>query len=348
MSEGVQLVDPAGSENWDARIQEFEGATFFHSLAWLNVLVKAYGYAPSYVLAGPAKQPRGVLPLVEVNSWLTGRRGVSLPFTDECQPLLSAGHQGEFECIWNSVLAHGRTRKWRYVECRGGGDHFPSGSAAVSFYGHKLDLIPGESALFEGLNSSVRRAIRKAEKSSLSLAVDTTGRDLKLFYELLCLTRKKHGLPPQPFSFFRRISKEILAVNRGCIVSARLNGRPVAASMYFYAGRSVIYKYGASDERLQDLRGSNLVMWEAIRWFIQKGFQNLDFGRTSLTNEGLRRFKLGWGTREKRIDYFRFNFRTNQFVKTPDEAEGWHNAVFRMLPLRLSRLAGEILYRHVA
>ena len=28
-----------------------------------------------------------LLPLMEVDSWLTGRRGISLPFTDECEPL---------------------------------------------------------------------------------------------------------------------------------------------------------------------------------------------------------------------------------------------------------------------
>ena len=36
------------------------------------------------------------------------------------------------------------------------------------------------------------------------------------------------------------------------------------------------------------------------------------------------------------------------YVTARDEASGWHNRVFRALPLSLSRLAGVLLYRHIA
>jgi len=70
----------------------------------------------------------------------------------------------------------------------------------------------------------------------------------------------------------------------------------------------------------------------------------LDFGRTSLDNDGLRRFKLGWGTRERRIDYFRYDPRKDRFVTARDASSGWHNHIFKTLPIPLSRLIGAALY----
>ena len=109
-----------------------------------------------------------------------------------------------------------------------------------------------------------------------------------------------------------------------------------------------MYKYGASNLAFQNLRANNLVMWEAIRWLVRNGFETLNFGRTSAQNDGLRRFKLGWGTSEYPISYQKFDYGTNRFVAKRDEADGWHNAVFRRLPIWLSKLAGAFLYRHWA
>jgi hypothetical protein len=88
-------------------------------------------------------------------------------------------------------------------------------------------------------------------------------------------------------------------------------------------------------------------MWKAIQWHAHHGFESLDFGRTSLANEGLRKFKLGWGTRERTLDYFRYDLRASAFVTVRDESTGWHNRIFARLPVSLSRLAGALLYKHV-
>ncbi|HXB58411.1 MAG TPA: hypothetical protein VNU95_02550, partial [Candidatus Acidoferrales bacterium] len=108
------------------------------------------------------------------------------------------------------------------------------------------------------------------------------------------------------------------------------------------------YKFGASDEAFQHLRGNNLVMWEAIRCFLRRGTKKLDLGRTSINNEGLRKFKLSWNAQEKSIGYFRFSIPQEKFVSAPDESTGWHNRVFNALPSFVSRTIGNLLYRHWA
>src|SRR4029077_15099455 len=93
----------------------------------------------------------------------------------------------------------------------------------------------------------------------------------------------------------------------GFVAIARRGSQSVAAAVFFQLGNSALYKFGASDELLQEFRGSNLVMWEAIKFLAGNGATVLHLGRTALDNDGLRRFKLGWGTLEETIDYFKFD-----------------------------------------
>jgi hypothetical protein len=88
-------------------------------------------------------------------------------------------------------------------------------------------------------------------------------------------------------------------------------------------------------------------MWEAIRHYASTGATLFDFGRSSLTNEGLRRFKAGWGATEQVLAYHRHEGSSGVVLSVPDAAEGWYNRVFRVLPLPASRAIGHLLYRHV-
>jgi hypothetical protein len=370
---------------------------------------------------------------MEVRSWLTGSRGICLPFTDECAPLGPSAE--DCRTLIQDAIALGSSRGWKYLEVRGGAAFVPDAPPSTSFWGHRLDLTAGESALLTGTASSVRRAIRKAQQSRLRVEFSQDLAAMQTFYRLHCLTRKRHGVPPQPWRFFAKIHEHVIANDLGWVAVGYLNpatnesatanptsncrsgftprppseadesrrkaaptrcaqlavsGRsddvdpgkatlspsastkassfalrssadksaheaqarlqaptPIAAAVYFRSGQTVLYKFGASDETQQHLRANNLVMWEAIRRFAQEGFAQLDFGRTSLDNEGLRQFKLGWGAQEHRIDYLRYDFTSRSFITAPDRSSGRHTKVFQKLPVPLLRFVGRLLYRHI-
>ena len=343
---GSQLVNPTDDPGWDALVTAHSRFSFFHGSAWAKTLQGAYGFKPVYFTASEADGRSSILPLMEVNSWLTGRRGIALPFTDDCEPLYSDAVA--IRRLIQLAMAFGRTRGWKSVEWRGGRELFGEAPASLSFYGHSLDLEEEEDRMFARLESSVRRAIRKAERSGVIVTVSQSLEATKAFYLLQCKTRKKHGLPPQPFVFFRNIFEQILSKNLGMIAIASCQQRPIAASVFFQLGARAVYKYGASDESFQHLRGANVVMWEAIKWHARNGGKTLHLGRTSIGNEGLRRFKLGWGAGEQKIEYVKYDLRKNRFITETDEATGWYNRVFNLLPVGLSRLIGALLYRHCA
>jgi hypothetical protein len=341
-----QPVNPVGCPGWDALVATHPRHSFFHGAAWAATLQGTYGFRPVYFTAGTASGRTSILPLMEVDSWLTGRRGITLPYTDECEPL--AADAADMRNLIEAAMAFGRMRGWKSVEWRGGRELFADAPASLTFYGHKMVLEADEDRMFARLESSVRRAIRKAEKSGVTVTVSQSLEAMKVFYSLQCKTRRKQGLPPQPFIFFRNIFEHILSKELGMIAVASSQERPLAASIYLKMGTRAVYKFGASDDSLQQLRGSNLVMWEAIKWLARRGATTLHLGRTSLGNEGLRKFKLGWGAGEEIIEYVKYDLRKHAFVTETDESTGWYNRVFNIFPPRVSRLAGALLYRHCA
>ncbi|NJN05439.1 MAG: hypothetical protein HC814_02205 [Rhodobacteraceae bacterium] len=67
-----------------------------------------------------------------------------------------------------------------------------------------------------------------------------------------------------------------------------------------------------------------------------------------MSNDGLRRFKLGFGAREERIEYRRFHYGSNRFVAGADRASNWLNGLFRAMPLPVLRWVGARCYPHLA
>lgn len=303
----------------------------------MRVLEETYKFKPVCVRSGAGAR----LPLMEATSLLKGRRAVCLPFTDDCAPLVNSPE--EFRELWNGAIERGRSRGWKYIELRGGKEWLPDVPASLRFYSHVLDLRGGEEALFEQLEGSVRRAIRKAEKSGVTVERRDDLEGMRTFYRMHCGTRKKHGLPPQPWTFFLNIHKHLLSKRLGVLVLARIDGAAAAGGIFLY-GKRAVYKFGASDESRQQARGNNLVMWEGIRCLAAKGCEELDFGRTSIANEGLRRFKAGWGGREGVLEYVKYDFSASRFTVDRDLAAGWHNEIFRRMPIALLRVAGTVLY----
>jgi hypothetical protein len=340
---GVHWTNPLKHENWDDRVgrENHDSYSFFHTTAWAKVLTGTYQYDPVYFIS---EGTGAVLPLMEVNSGLTGKRAVALPFTDICDPLCA--DKADFDKLFRNAVELGQARGWNYLEFRGGDAFFQGTVPSLAFYRHCVEIPADAEAYFAQLPGPVRRAIRKAEKSDLQIEISPDFAAIKQYYLLHCKSRKRHGLPPQPFSFFKNLHQHALSRGLGIVVLARWRNVPVAGAVFLHSGDRAIYKFGASDDSFQQLRGNNLVFREAIKWFSRNGIRKLDLGRTSTGNEGLRRFKLGWNAEETIIRYYRFCFRQNDFVPMRDEGLGWHNYVFKALPLPASRMAGEFLYRH--
>jgi len=338
------ILNPLKDNNWDEKIIAYDQACVFHTLSWAKCLNKSYGYECIYLYN---EESELLIPLMEVNSILTGRRAISLPFTDFC-PILYRNIE-TFHNYLQKLIIFGQDRKWRYLELRPG-DAVLQHSPSQIFLGHQLDLVKGAEDLFSKLRSSNRRNIKKAIKSGVEVIFSNDAWAMENFYRLNCITRKRHGLPPQPLKFFKNVLKFLIEKDRGVVALAKHENEIVGGAVYFYFKDKVIYKYGASLIEKQYLRANNLIMWEAIKFFAEKGFLKFHFGRTESNNKGLLQFKRGWGVKELTLNYYKYDFEKKQFQpkQSNDVIFSVANRLFSKMPIGILRIVGNLVYKHVA
>jgi Acetyltransferase (GNAT) domain len=341
----MRILDPVRDPAWDHVVALHRDAGCFHTSAWAKVLRQTYNHHPFYLQFAHGRRLAALIPLMEVRSLFTGRRGVCLPFSDACEPLIFDPEA--VGLVRDRLVRLAQERRWKHLEIRGGRSFQLAPSAATKFYGHTLDLRNGVEQLTTRFASAVRRAIRKAERSDVEVTVIRNRQAITDFYRLHVQTRRRHGLPPQPASFFLNIYEYIIKPGLGFIVLARRGSYPIAAAIFFRFGRNALYKYGASDKKFQELRPNNLVMWQGIQFLARSGAEKLHFGRTECENDGLRRFKLSWGTEEDTIDYFRVDPSGRKCLFQTPYNSGFHKRIFGRLPLAINRLAGSMIYPHL-
>src|SRR5437764_6167751 len=113
----IQQVLPDTS--WQVFLEQDGTPSFYHSQAWLDLITKLYGYSVMLLTtSNQAGQITGFLPLCSMHSPLTGRRLVSLPFSDS-SPIVATDDASANDLIDQAIgLAQGQ--KVRYLELRPG------------------------------------------------------------------------------------------------------------------------------------------------------------------------------------------------------------------------------------
>jgi len=198
----LNIINPLEYPNWDELLLTNSDYSFFHSSSWARVLCESYKYKPLYFTSINNGELSDLIPVMEVRSFLTGRRGVSLPFTDYCQPIIS--EKSHFQEIIDNLIVYGKKAGWKYIEWRGGESYFQDIISSSFYYGHTLGLTQNEKELLSCFRNSTKRNIKKAIKEGVAIDICNSLESVKAFCRLNCITRKHHGLPPQPYYFFKK------------------------------------------------------------------------------------------------------------------------------------------------
>jgi CelD/BcsL family acetyltransferase involved in cellulose biosynthesis len=339
-------IDPLQDPRWKTLLDGRADAAIFHRPEWLQALKASYGY-DSRVLSStpPGEALQNGLLFCEVRSPLTGKRIVSVPFSDHCEPLINNGE--DLQALLQNLMGRVERGEQRYVEVRPV-ELAPQPSAAFAistqYYLHRLDLGHSEEKLFRSFHKDcVQRKIRRAEREALRYEEGSSDVLLNHFYKLLIITRRRQGVPPQPMKWFRAL---ISSLGSKLKIRVALQGEMPVASILTISDRTkMIYKYGCSDPRFNNLGGTPFLFWRAIQDAVTNGMEEFDLGRSDPGNSGLVTFKEHWGAKRVALNYWRYP--AHAAGLGPERAITHIRKLISILPDTPLVALGRLLYPHI-
>jgi lipid II:glycine glycyltransferase (peptidoglycan interpeptide bridge formation enzyme) len=344
----TQTIDPI---TWDQFLERHPSGSIFHHSLWHNVIKKTYDYQPLYhVILDNCSDLRAAVSSVFVKSRLTGNRIISFPFSDYCDPLVN--NDAELKSLLEALERSRSELRARYFELRCLKTHNPIGNSQVQpeYYHHYLSLNRTAGALFQSFHkNSIQRAIKKAQRLDLEIIAGENHSHLEAFYHLHLMTRKKQGVPAQPFRFFKNLSNAFTPKEMLTLLLARYQGKFIAGIIIMWFKETAYFQFGASNDNFVHLRANQWLMWEAIQQAQKRGCRRFDFGRTSSANEGLMQYKRRWGTHKTPLNYLRLPIdRKSWPLKETSSRHLLVRKLIALMPAVGIRIVGELLYKHLA
>jgi hypothetical protein len=345
----VYQCDPIRDPRWAELVKGHDKASVFHSVEWLRVLQETYRYDPIVFTTCPATEVlRNGIVVCRINSWLTGRRLVSLPFSDYCEPLFDSDF--EFTAVLDHLLAYLKEEGYQYLCIRPlsslPAKIFETKSAGLTheYFLHSINLEPALDVIYKGFDKdSIQRRIRRAERARLVERCGQSQELLREFYGLFLTTRRRQGVPPTPFVWFQNLAREL-----GDSLEVRIaykDKTPISAIISLQFREIGYYKYGCSDYHFNQFGATPWLFWRAISSAKSKGVLRFDLGRTDKGNAGLLVFKNHWDPNPKQLAYWQVPIASHKGFRRLGEGS-ITKTVFSLLPRGLQKSLGEFVYPH--
>lgn len=334
------------NDAWLSFIETRADTTVFHHPKWCKLIADSYGYHSFGLLfTDSSNKYVAGLPIIQVHNVGTNPCWVSLPFTDYCPPLVDC--ENTLVKLTSLLVDLRINNNISSLEVRApllaSKQVHPHSSAVL----HTLALKPDADSIFRRFKrTQVQQCITRAQKEGVTVRFAESLADLDVFYNLHLQTRRRLGVPVQPYRFFELLWKRMIEPGLGFILIGYKDRVPLASSVFLSWNGTVIYKYSASDPAYWSLRPNNLVLWTAIQWGCEHGYHTFDFGRTDLNNKGLRDFKNGWGTREEPLIYSTISAKPPRL--SSDRLSHLMGPIIRHSPPIVCRAVGELFYKYAA
>jgi hypothetical protein len=348
----ANCIEPLEDSRWEPFLEKHPRASVFHSSPWLQALSRTYGFQPiAYTTSSPGEDLENAMVFCPVESWLTGRRLVSLPFSDHCEPLVDTVEDQDI--LTAALMRKVESERWSYLELRPLESFDVATSlprTAVTYAFHQLDLWPDIDTIFSSFHkSSTQRKIRRAEREGLSYREGTTSDLMDDFFRLFTLSRKRQGLAPQSRKWFANLME---CFGDALKVRVALKADVALAAMITIRHKDTLtYKYGCSDPHFNRLGSMHLLFWNAIQEAKFSGLRFLDFGRCDAGQEGLITFKNRWGARQSILTYARYGAEEKSTHIFDLYSSQWKSRAakfaLRHIPPAVLPAIGQLMYQHI-
>ena len=294
----LDSLTPQNQDKWDAILRQSPDTTAFQSLAWRDALAGAFGRGwvtqplrPTYLLINQDDSVIGGLPAFVFQPIPGIRLWHSMPWN-----LFGGVHLIESvkinpESLITSIESAAAAKGWCEIrwtltpkQMVTYGDLFVEmGYKRTDHFTHFLKTNGDVESLWHAYNKRVRGAIRKAEKSGVTVTDTDSEEALSTFYDMYLMTVKRLGGTPKPQALMqtllqRKIAKLAIATYRGTVI---------AGLLYLRFNKTVTLWCEASVPAFLKYRPNNAIFHHIIARACREQYEWVDFGASPSENTGL-------------------------------------------------------------
>jgi lipid II:glycine glycyltransferase (peptidoglycan interpeptide bridge formation enzyme) len=214
---------------------------------------------------------------------------------------------------------------------------------------HILDLEGGFEKVKQAFHKdSVVCTVKKAVKCQVKIREALSEQDLRKFYSILAITRKRHGFPIQPYRFFKNMWEILYPQGYFTLLLAELNRIAIAGLVLFKFKDTISLEHIGSIPKYLLTRPNHLLLWRAIEVACSQGYGYCDFGKTPPENKGLLNFKSRWGAKIYDLPYFYYpKIKGAMSLEQNDLRHRLLRYIGKCTPLPVAKIMGGIAYHHL-
>ena len=341
----ITLLTPNDYAQWDEYVDTKTASSLYHKTAWIEVISKTLKQKPLYLIAKNSdKSIVGVMPLVDLNSWLFGHYMVSMPYFNYGSAIAEST---EIEhALIKAAIDLAQSNKVSHLQLRA--DHeldLPD----LHVNTHKVNMVLSLPESAEALGKAIGSKRRSQIKRPIREGVSHKFGGLELlddFYHVFCHNMRDLGTPVYSRAFFSSILETFKDNALLCVVYWQ--NKPVSTGfLLHYNGRMEI-PWASTVKYANRISVNMYLYWQILSHAIEQGFKEFDFGRSTI-DAGTYKFKKQWGAEPQQCYWYHWVPEGKEVPDLSPSSGKFDLAikVWQKLPIPITKLIGPPLVRNL-
>ncbi len=338
------------------------GATVYHHPAWIKALVAEYD-RKTVVLASEGEDGSllGILPLmytrglpIPIGGNLSSARLSSLPRTPIAGPLAISRDVSRMLLVAALDRVSGVSKLRLQIKTEGPiMDGLINGISGSPWRKSYVMSLPRDAANLVMKDRSLRKNIKRAAASGLTVRVATTEEDLRKWHSLYLRTMRRVVIPPRSLRYFLAAWKFLGPLNlmKVFLAERKVDGKTdlIAGLIFFMYKERFCAGFLACPAEHFHFRPNDLIHWEAIQWATSNGYHEYDFGEVPEGETELARFKMKFGAVPRWL--YRYYYPQESAASMDSSKLSTHQEIlgrcWKRVPLPATAFLGDLIYSYM-
>ncbi len=283
---GFSIADWTQSDGWDDYVAAHPNGSIFHTRGMVSAMAETKNHRPLAIAArdegGELRAMLVAIRVATLGDWI-GRFGArSILYAEPLCEDSTAGRQALTKLVEHHDRKFGNkvlfTEVRPLTQCKVATQTMVAcGYEDLGYYNYLLSLEQDTDAIFAGFIPKNRTNIRRSERRGLTVRVASQPlSELDQFYSLIEISYARSQVPLADKSLFQSVFRR-LPPDHFRLTFAEYEGQTIATACFLMYGGRVLHWYGGG-ARVKGIAANACLLWEMMRWAVDKGCGLFDFG----------------------------------------------------------------------